>query len=434
MFENSTWQLNSLSPPCFLLPAISAEASAQSRRLQSDHPARSSANAMGRVRRHSPDPNSQRATPPAPTLQPPSSTMPRSSGPGGYVSDGEGNGNRKGLQKSLPGCREDQLTCSATQMDDACLFCIQASPGETDSEYDRPHMMPYSGSDSRSRARMAHTSSPPPSNRGSSHPDPAWRVESARSATYRDVPWIYADPSSILNRPSWFIALPRMNSWAAGILTISDILRIQNAFMLPCPKMSERANLASSCCERERAGVDALADCVPLHCGCHFTPFTGSNITTLSFEAVEIPVSVTQTFPWENCQSEYEKIVQDSHGNVWGIWWSNTPHRVTSSAISHQQASQMSRFVTRWEALLYEMPQTFPCDLCAIFSTPTERGSHGNGWVTETTEIHFVGCKKTNIQFGHGHGVVEPGNSCHPLVQSTRILRLRRRDSSTRGI
>ncbi|KAJ7829709.1 hypothetical protein B0H13DRAFT_2372421 [Mycena leptocephala] len=101
-------------------------------------------------------------------------------------------------------------------------------------------------------------------------------------------------------------------------------------------------------------------------------------------EGAFMTVSVTQTFPWENCQSEYEKIVQDSHGNVWGIWWSDTPHRVTSFAISHQQASQMSRFVTRWEALLYEMPQTFPCDLCAIFSTPTERGSHGNGWVTET--------------------------------------------------
>ncbi|KAJ7927000.1 armadillo-type protein [Mycena leptocephala] len=25
----------------------------------------------------------------------------------------------------------------------------------------------------------------------------------------------------------------------------------------------------------------------------------------------QVPVSVTQTFPWENCQSEYEKIVQD---------------------------------------------------------------------------------------------------------------------------
>ncbi|KAJ7937981.1 hypothetical protein B0H13DRAFT_1851933 [Mycena leptocephala] len=109
-----------------------------------------------------------------------------------------------------------------------------------------------------------------------------------------------------------------------------------------------------------------------------------------SFLAGE-PVSVTQTFPWENCQSEYEKIVQDSHGNVWGIWWSNTPHRVTSSAISHQQASQMSRLVTRWEALLYEMPQTFPCDLCAIFSTPTERGSHGNGWVTETAGEQLPG-------------------------------------------
>ncbi|KAJ7906918.1 hypothetical protein B0H13DRAFT_2662635 [Mycena leptocephala] len=106
--------------------------------------------------------------------------------PGGYVSDGERDGNRKGLRKvpsaaashlnahfSLwdeshciipllpppvyPAAARAPLACSATQIDGARLSCILASPGETDSEYDRPHTMPYSGSDSRSIACGWHT-------------------------------------------------------------------------------------------------------------------------------------------------------------------------------------------------------------------------------------------------------------------------------------